>query len=1216
MKKWCVLVVVALLFLGIVNAEVIDEEVLEQLENNEEVEVIVILKEDPVNEDPLQITEEEKQKINENQEEVLEDFDTKATEDEFEVEHQYETLNMLAGNVTEEGLEILEDNPAVEKVILDYTLKPLLDVSSPHISAPSVHNLVYGGHNITGEGVTVCVLDSGIDYTHDNLGNCSESEFLAGNCSKVLGGYDYVNEDNNPMDDLGHGTHVAGIVASDHSTYQGIAYNAKLVSLKICSASNNCLGSDIIAGIDWCLANASKFNISIFTMSVGSTATYGSNCDASAYSDVVNQGYFFTISAGNSGDNDGISYPACGWNVTAVGAVNDGDSIVYNRASFMKLLAPGSGIISNAISSGFTSKSGTSMSAPHVAGAAALLTQYKRLESNINLTPAQIEGAFNNTGADISDNGNDYKRIDVFEALKYLDNVSPTLTFENQTPDNNSVVFATSIFINLSSNEIVDTAILEWNGSNESTNGSNLNFYLNKTPLTPGIYQYKVFGNDSANNWGVSETRLIQIDNAAPTVTPIITSTDNLNRTNGTLSGNWTYSDSEGNPQQAYEINWYNNSNLLFQNTTSILNGNTTKNEVWTYSIRAYDGYNWSNWTNTSITIQNSLPILPNIPDIIKNETDLVNINESGQIIPTDNDSDTLTITYTAPLNSSGKWQTNITNSGAYEITINVSDGTNSTIQNVTITIIDRPDFDNDGIPDIYDTDDDNDDLNDSQDFIKGNKSNVNTTASQFSITIDGSSNLSEYYNGSRRIRFLNNSIEYVQFDFNLSNESILDLSNVSFEVNNGTEGSIVISGVALPAGITKTFFLDNLSESEGVCIKDTENITSASQISSDCSDTDEIFLSCPGTNGQYDCVYDSPQWKITGLNHSGVIQQNDTVPPRIIDIGPTGTLSTTGTSRSVTLYVETNENATCKHDRNGSLSYRDMTGNFSTDSLGKEHEKSYTYTSDNSNETFYVLCEDIYGNTMNTTNFTTYAVDVGSSTSSSSGGGSGSSGGGGGGGGGGVKAEPVWNHYIDLVTSNEEAVINITNNLMDITEITFIPRSTLVGISIKIEKTYLIVGEAPGNIFDYYIITTKNFGDANISKVEINFRVPKIWISEGDYDKNTVIMKKRDGWTWTNLSTKYLDDDSEYYYYEATTHGFSYFAITAEKSIIFEEIDIPDLTPRNITQEEEKDLLDFLPWKIGPSPPYYFSLGLAIAITAMALILFIITLLRRRKIF
>ena len=172
---------------------------------------------------------------------------------------KFSTLNGFAGTVTKDGLERLKSNPDVAAVYEDGVVKLSLSDSKSIVNALSAWRLKYSGMNITGKGETICILDSGVDYTHPNLGGCSQSQFLGGNCSKIIGGYDFANDDDNPMDDHGHGTSVSGVIASNDSVYTGMAPDAKIVMIKVLDSGGTGYSSDLIEGINWCVNNANQF---------------------------------------------------------------------------------------------------------------------------------------------------------------------------------------------------------------------------------------------------------------------------------------------------------------------------------------------------------------------------------------------------------------------------------------------------------------------------------------------------------------------------------------------------------------------------------------------------------------------------------------------------------------------------------------------------------------------------------------------------------------------------------------------------------------------------------------------------------------------------------------------------------------------------------------------------------------------------------------------
>ncbi len=108
------------------------------------------------------------------------------------------------------------------------------------IGADQVHLL----HQLTGTGVTIAIIDSGVDYRHPDLGGGFGPSY------RVIGGYDFVNDDADPMDDDGHGTHVAGIAAGNGPFLMGVAPNANLLAYKVLDAEGFGQQSGILAGIE------------------------------------------------------------------------------------------------------------------------------------------------------------------------------------------------------------------------------------------------------------------------------------------------------------------------------------------------------------------------------------------------------------------------------------------------------------------------------------------------------------------------------------------------------------------------------------------------------------------------------------------------------------------------------------------------------------------------------------------------------------------------------------------------------------------------------------------------------------------------------------------------------------------------------------------------------------------------------------------------------
>jgi subtilisin family serine protease len=283
---------------------------------------------------------------------------------------------------------------------------------------------------ITGSGVTVAVIDTGINYNLAPLGGG------LGSNKKVIGGYDFVDNDSDPMDTDGHGTAVAATIAArpyttGGVTYQGVAPEAKLVGLRV-GSSDSIPTSNIEKALQWVIANHSAYNISVVNLSLGS-GNYPDASDGSILADEFAQlrdlGIFVAAASGNANDEDsgpisedGVSYPAADPNVFAVGAVSANDIISTwtQRGDELDLLAAGVDIVLPELDGTYAAVSGTSFAAPQVAGATALIKQLDRtaLPGDIG-SILMSSGATNRDGDDESGDttGLLFSRLDIDAAL-------------------------------------------------------------------------------------------------------------------------------------------------------------------------------------------------------------------------------------------------------------------------------------------------------------------------------------------------------------------------------------------------------------------------------------------------------------------------------------------------------------------------------------------------------------------------------------------------------------------------------------------------------------------------------------------------------------------------------------------------------------------------------------------------------------------------------
>ncbi|MBI4570911.1 MAG: S8 family serine peptidase, partial [Chloroflexi bacterium] len=303
---------------------------------------------------------------------------------EFSVTYRYEGVAALAGRVTPEGLEALAAHPAVTQVSEDAVGSAALAQSGPLIHANEVHTA-----GITGEGVTVAVLDTGIDTDHPDLADDIAYE----RCFLRTGG---CPPGPHPAeDDHGHGTNVSGIITSKGTVAPvGIAPDARIAAYKVLNEDGLGSFSDWIAALDDIITNHPEVNV------VNMSLQSGSSCPEGAIGEAVNtlraMGIATFIAAGNHGNKTQLTAPACitsgisvgatydanvgmvlGWKTDCVDATTQPDQVACwsDSDDTLDLLAPGAAIRSTYMGGGVLAFSGTSQAAPHAAGVAALILQ-------------------------------------------------------------------------------------------------------------------------------------------------------------------------------------------------------------------------------------------------------------------------------------------------------------------------------------------------------------------------------------------------------------------------------------------------------------------------------------------------------------------------------------------------------------------------------------------------------------------------------------------------------------------------------------------------------------------------------------------------------------------------------------------------------------------------------------------------------------------------
>ena len=212
----------------------------------------------------------------------------------------------------------LRELPGVRAVHPDLRMRASVDVSVPLIGAPKLWARSDPfGVPVRGRGITVAVIDTGVDYTHPDLGG----GFGAGH--KVVAGYDFVNHDADPQDDNGHGTHVAGIIAGNGGV-TGVAPEATLTAYKVFDQFGTGSESDILAALEAAVDPANPDAADVVNMSLGGPGD-GTEPVGEAATRVVRGGVVVVASAGNGGPGrQTVLTPGAAEGVIAVGASTSG----------------------------------------------------------------------------------------------------------------------------------------------------------------------------------------------------------------------------------------------------------------------------------------------------------------------------------------------------------------------------------------------------------------------------------------------------------------------------------------------------------------------------------------------------------------------------------------------------------------------------------------------------------------------------------------------------------------------------------------------------------------------------------------------------------------------------------------------------------------------------------------------------------------------------
>ncbi len=335
----------------------------------------------------------------------------------------YNSLPITAYRINDrEALVKLLNDPNIKAVYPNRTNKAFATDNLNLINQPQT-----ASKGFTGEGTSVVIADTGLDYRHSDFGNCTAVNTPASTC-RVIQAFDAAPDDQQ-LDDNGHGTNVAGIVAQ-------VAPKTKLIGIDVFNGSS-AFNSDILAAINWTTNNAKTYNIKAINLSLGDPRyAFDTECQSgytAAFATLRDNNVVPVVATGNAGSTNGIASPSCTKGAVRVGAVyarNYGsidwkscidnttaaDQITCssNSSKLLTLLAPGA-----VITAGGYSKGGTSQATPHVAAAIAIL------RAN-DVTPAetidQTIQRLQTTGKSIRDPRNGFvtPRLDLLAATNSL----------------------------------------------------------------------------------------------------------------------------------------------------------------------------------------------------------------------------------------------------------------------------------------------------------------------------------------------------------------------------------------------------------------------------------------------------------------------------------------------------------------------------------------------------------------------------------------------------------------------------------------------------------------------------------------------------------------------------------------------------------------------------------------------------------------------------
>lgn len=418
----------------------------------------------------------------------------------------------LPTNVSEKAVvALLAKNPHLKFAELDWKIKPQMTTNDPYFSsawhltkiqAPTAWDTATGG------GVTIAILDSGVDSSHPDF------------AGKLVSGWNFYDNNSNTADVYGHGTQVAGVAAAASNNSVGVtsvAGGANIMPIRVTDTSGMGYLSMMASGITWAADNGAR----VANLSFEAAGGYATVQNAAQY--MKNKGGLVVTAAGNSGAQQTFSYSDVVVVVSATDS-NDAKTSWSNFGDFVNIAAPGTGIWTTTNGGGYAAASGTSVASPVAAGVVALI-----MDANPSLGAAEVENVLFSTAQDLGTAGKDtyygYGRVNAAAAAqsassyRVTDTAVPTVAFAS--PSSGATVKGlTSISVNASDNVGVTKVELRANGNLVATDiASPFGFSWDSTTVPDGAASLVAYAYDAAGNYSTA-TISVKVSNTADTTPP------------------------------------------------------------------------------------------------------------------------------------------------------------------------------------------------------------------------------------------------------------------------------------------------------------------------------------------------------------------------------------------------------------------------------------------------------------------------------------------------------------------------------------------------------------------------------------------------------------------------------------------------------------------------------------------------------------------------